>query len=325
MKINIYDKNLNRIAIIGERYVSCFWSEGYNTVQPFTIELQATDEYKKKVKTGCYVGRDDRKSLMIIKSVEEKNGLIVASGKQATRELGDCAFIGTIQAGSNIDTSIKNAYNDSGGFENFVFADSHLNEKYDSEISNKSILELIEIMCQSASIGFRSVKDGSKVAIEFYKPEEKPNLIFSQNFGNVDIDSIVSSEEKYKNYAIVLGLDENESIVRVDVDKTNSETRRSVIVQNTRVKKNDETIEEYKKYLESVGIEELQKSTKSFFCNFSPIEKDFGVRYDLGDVVTALIPENGIKIVSRITKFSQNAKNNATQTTISVGEITIKR
>lgn len=325
MKINIYDKNLNRIAIIGERYVSCFWSEGYNTVQPFTIELQATDEYKKKVKTGCYVGRDDRKSLMIIKSVEEKNGLIVASGKQATRELDDCAFIGTIQAGSNIDTSIKKAYNDSDGFENFVFADSHLNEKYDSEISNKSILELMEIMCQSASIGFRSVKDGSKVAIEFYKPEEKPNLIFSQNFGNVDISSIVSSEEKHKNYAIVLGLDENESIVRVDVDKTGDEIRRSVIVQNKRAKKNDETIEEYKKYLESVGIEELQKSAKTFFCNFSPTENDFGIRYDLGDVVAVLIPENGMKIQARISRFSQNSKGNETRTTVSVGEITITR
>ena len=325
MKINIYDKNLNRIAIIGERYVSCFWSEGYNTVQPFTIELQATDEYKKKVKPGCYVGRDDRKSLMIIKSVEEKDGLIVASGKQSTRELADCSFIGNISAGSDIDTSIKNAYNDSGGLENFVFADSLLNEKYDSEISNKSILELMEIMCQSAGVGFRGVKDGHRVSVEFYKPEEKPNLIFSQNFGNVDINYIVSSEEKYKNYAIVLGLDENESIVRVDVDKTGEEMRRSVIIQNTRVKKNDETVEEYEKYLKSVGVEELQKSTKTFFCNFSPIEKDFGVRYDLGDVVTVLIPENGVKIKARISKFSQNSKGNETRTTVSVGEITITR
>ena len=41
MRLNLYDKDLNRIAVIGSQYVSCLWSEGYNTTQPFTMELQA--------------------------------------------------------------------------------------------------------------------------------------------------------------------------------------------------------------------------------------------------------------------------------------------
>lgn len=60
LSLNLYDRDMNRISIIGGRFVSCMWSEGYNTVQPFTMELMATDEYKKKVKEDCYVGRDDR-------------------------------------------------------------------------------------------------------------------------------------------------------------------------------------------------------------------------------------------------------------------------
>ena len=64
MNLSLYDPQLNRISIIESRFVSCMWSEGYNTTQPFTLELQATAEYKQKVKPDCYVGRDDRKTLM---------------------------------------------------------------------------------------------------------------------------------------------------------------------------------------------------------------------------------------------------------------------
>ena len=109
MNLSLYDSRLERIAIIEARYVSCMWSEGYNTTQPFTMELQETEEYKKKVKPDCYVGRDDRKTLMVIKTVKSENGRIVASGKQAARCLGDVCFEGTIPAGSNLTRSIKTA------------------------------------------------------------------------------------------------------------------------------------------------------------------------------------------------------------------------
>ena len=49
MNLNLYDADLNRIAIIGEQYISCLWSEGYNTIENFSLELIATDEYKRKI------------------------------------------------------------------------------------------------------------------------------------------------------------------------------------------------------------------------------------------------------------------------------------
>ena len=82
MKLNLYNKNLKRIAVIESRYVSCMWSEGYNSTQPFTMELQASDEYKQKVQPDCYVGRDDRKTMMVIKTVKVKDGVLKGGGKQ---------------------------------------------------------------------------------------------------------------------------------------------------------------------------------------------------------------------------------------------------
>ena len=48
MNLNLYDHDLNRIATIGNRFVSCLWSEGYNTTQDFCLELVETEEYTRK-------------------------------------------------------------------------------------------------------------------------------------------------------------------------------------------------------------------------------------------------------------------------------------
>ena len=182
MRLNLYDFNLNRIAIIGSHFVSCLWNEGYNTVGDFVLELQATDEYKRKVNPDCYVGRDDRKTLVVIKSVEVRGGKIIATGKQAARVLDDVAFIGTIPNGVLIDTAIKNAYNNSIKYPHLRFADTNVGVKTTSQISNASLLSVAEELCQETDVGFRVVKDADEMLMEFYQPTENPNLIFSEKY-----------------------------------------------------------------------------------------------------------------------------------------------
>lgn len=326
MKINLYDENLHRIAIIDERFVSCLWSEGYNTAENFTLELQETEEYKKKVKSDCYVGRNDRKTLMVIKTVEIANNKIIASGKQATQVLDDVAFIGTINEGSKIDSSIEKAYNNSSKFKNVEIVSSGLSETYKHQISNKHFLKLCETMCQSEDIGFRSVKNDRTINIEFYKPEQKPNLLFSQKFGNLSIDSIKLSTSVFKNYAIVLGEGEGENRVRVDVDQTNGNERRELIVDAKDIQKEEnETVESYNQRLMARGAEKLLECKKILNVAFMPFAKDFGTKYDLGDILTVLLPEYGIKLQSRVVRFTQKVQNNQTTTTIDVGNLIIKR
>lgn len=326
MKINLYDENLRRIAIIDERFVSCLWSEGYNTTENFTLELQETEEYKKKVKSDCYVGRNDRNTLMVIKTVEIANNKIIASGKQATQVLDDVAFVGTINEGSKIDSSIEKAYNGSNKFKNVEIVSSGLSETYKHQISNKHFLNLCETMCQSEDVGFRSVRNNGVINIEFYKPEKKPNLVFSQKFGNLSIDSIKLSTSVFKNYAIVLGEGEGENRVRVDVDQTNGNERRELIVDAKDIQKEEnETVESYNQRLMARGAEKLLECQKILNVAFTPFAKDFGIKYDLGDILTVYLPEYGMKIQSRVVRFSQKTQNNQTTTSIDVGNLIIKR
>ena len=316
MKINLYDENLRRIAIIDERFVSCLWSEGYNT----------TEEYRKKVRPDCYVGRNDRNTLMVIKTVEIANNKIIASGKQATQVLDDVAFVGTINEGSKIDSSIEKAYNNSSKFKNVEIVSSGLSDTYKHQISNKHFLNLCETMCQSEDVGFRSVRNNGVINIEFYKPEKKPNLVFSQKFGNLSIDSIKLSTSVFKNYAIVLGEGEGENRVRVDVDQTNGNERRELIVDAKDIQKEEnETVESYNQRLIARGVEKLLECQKILNVAFMPFAKDFGTKYDLGDILTVLLPEYGIKLQSRVVRFTQKVQNNQTMTTIDVGNLIIKR
>ena len=326
MNLNLYDRDLNRIAVIGGQYISCFWSEGYNTTENFSVELIETDEYKKKIREDCYIGRDDRNTLMVIKTVQIANGKIVASGKQATRLLEDVAFVGEISSGAYIDKAIKNAYNSSSKYHNVEFTESDLQIAYNEKIGNKSFLELATVMCQSTDVGFRCVKNGKKIFAEFYQPKSKENLVFSEKFGNIFVSSVSLSTEKYKNYAIVLGGGDGKTKTIVSVDATGGGERREIIIDaGSTTKESGETDQNYKARLAAVGMEKIVESQKIFECAFSPSVKDFGTKYDLGDVLTIYLTEYGIVLQARVARFSQKAQGNKIDTTVEVGKIIFKR
>lgn len=326
MKLNIYNENLDRVAIVGDRFVSCYWSEGYNTVENFSLELLSTDEYKKKIKVDYFVGRDDRKTLMIITSVDIKDGTIVATGKQATKVLDDSAFIGTIPAGNTVDETIGIAYNNSERFPSLEFSAGGISLTYGDVCESDSVLNITKNVCQETDTGFKVERNGKSLVFSTYRPEEKENLVFSERFGNLSIDSITSSVAGFKNHAIVVGTFSDGSIIRADVDWSNGERKRQIVVDAAVVsKKEGESNEEIKAKLEARGIDVLLEKTRVFKCAFYPYEKDFGKKYDLGDVLTVYLSEYGVTLKSRVKRFTQKSQENKTTTTIEVGEIVIKR
>lgn len=326
MNLSLYNSAMERVAIIEGRYVSCMWSEGYNSTQPFTMELQETEEFKKKVKPDCFVGRDDRKTVMVIKTVKSKNGRIIASGKQAARCLDDVAFEGSIQAGSNIPKAIKTAYDSGFGYRCFAFPASDLNVTYDHQISNKSILLLCETMCQDADTGFRVVRQGKTLAVEFYRPSVRKNLVLSGRYGNMKVDEITLSTENKKNYAIVLGEGEGESRFRTYVDLSEGDQKRSIFVDARDIlREEEETDESYSERLYARGVEQLLTKQGTWEVALTPLAAEFGARYDLGDIVTVLLSDYGMKINARIQRFTQQQQNNKIDTIVEVGNITITR
>ena len=325
MNLNLYDENLKRISIIGNNFVSCFWAEGYNTTEDFTLEVQATKEYKSKLKPDHYIGRDDRETLMVIKSIQVVGKTIIATGKQATRVLDDVAFVGTLPEGSTIDTSVKSAYNVSSKFHNLEFATTNLGVQYNQQISHKSFLELCTTMCQSEDVGLKVVRQDGGLLAEFYKPELKENIKLSEMFGNVKLNNIILSTENYRNYAIVLGEGEEESRTRIDVDLTNGEKRREIIVDARDIQKEEnETDEQYNGRLYARGVEALIEQQKTWECAILPLAKEFGSKYDLGDILTIVLNEYNLVLQARVSRFTQKQQRNQLETIVEIGNITIR-
>ena len=326
MKIKIYEKDLNSVLFIDVQFVSCLWSEGYNTIGSFCLELIDTAEYRKKIREDFYAGRTDRNTLMVIKTVEFRDGRIIASGKQGTSVLDDVAMIGPIQAGVNIDTAVKNAYNGSTKFRGLNFAETNIGIKSTHQISNASFWDVCSTLCADTDLGIRVKRSPSGLLAEFYKPAENQNLVFSKQYGNLSEPKILLSTEGAKNYAIVFGQGEGANRTYTTVDMTDGKDRRELVVDAKDLQMDDgETMENYLGRLESRGIEKLLEHQNVFSCSFVPNGKDFGVRYDLGDVLTVNLGEYGLKLKSRVAKFTQKSQKNKTETIVEVGKITIVR
>jgi phosphoribosyl-ATP pyrophosphohydrolase len=181
-------------------------------------------------------------------------------------------------------------------------------------------------MCQSEDLGFRVVRSNRTLLVEFYQPEYNQNLVFSENFGNVSVNSVSMSTETTKNYAIVLGAGDGENRKIVYVDKTHGQDRREIIIDAKDIQmEENETEESYNSRLVARGVEKLLEKSGTYSFSFTPHKMDFGVKYDLGDILIVYLSDYGLKLQARVSKFTQKSQNNKMDTTINVGQITIKR
>ena len=322
MKLNLYDKELNRIAFLDENFISCLWKENYNSTGTLTLELPATKELKALVKPDCYVGRWDRDTLMVIKSVTLADNKLTCNGFTADRQLDDVAYIGTINDGAIVVNAIKNAYSKTEGYPLFSIADSDISDKYPSQISHKSILTLLKTMCGAADIGYKAVKVDKTIQIQFYKPGDNNNLKFSKDYGNLQDFSLFHSTAALKNYAIVMGAGEgdNRAKAEVDIRTDKTEQKRAVIIDAKDIQYEDgDTDASYKQKLIARGLEKLLDYQPVKEVDFSPFYT-LGADYDLGDILTALLNDYGLKIKSRITSYTQKQQNNSIQTTVELGD-----
>lgn len=325
MKINIYDEAVNRVLMIGDHYVSCYWVEGFNTTGQFTLELQAKDEYKTKIKRDYFVGRTDRKALMVVTGIEAKNDKIIVSGKTADRVLNDCAMMGRIRSYQDIDTTVKMLYNSSDKISGVEYADTNLGVDASMQISNKDFQTVSLSLAQKNNIGFRVTKGNGVAVAEFYLPQTK-NAVFAEKYGNLVIDRLYFSNEKYKNYAIVLGEGEGESRARVDVDLSNGERKRQIVIDARDIQREEgETDEEYNQRLTDRGVDKLLELTQASAVGITVPPEEFGKYYDLGDIVTVLLDDFGIKFKTYIARVSQKAQRNIITTTVEIGDIAIVR
>lgn len=326
---NVYDKNLNRVGTI-ETWVSLLWQEGYNTVGTFLIECQQTKEVAKLLKIGNYIGRGDFKTLCLIRSVEVRDRLIVANGHSAVNILGERVSTMVID-NQNAEEAMRSLVANMSPWECVENGEiAGIEDVFGRQISDKTVLEYCEEIAEEIDAGFRLRFDkaNKKLLFEVYKPVKNENLIFAVKFGNLAEIIYSETDNQFKNIAVVAGAGEGEARITVTVGDLTATgaARREMYVDARQIQKEEEETEEaYKTRLENEGLEKLAAQIKIENLSAKISSDDFGKKYNLGDVVTCILDDLGVKLDTRIIGFSYVSQNNQTTMELEFGKPIIRR
>ena len=88
MTVSVYNLRLERIGVI-ETWVSLVWQECYNTEGSFQLEVRQRSDLLPLLQEEYYCGLTGHDTLMVLKSVQIKDGAIVVNGFPATHILDD--------------------------------------------------------------------------------------------------------------------------------------------------------------------------------------------------------------------------------------------
>ena len=323
VSLSIYDETLSRVAEIGT-FVSLIWDEKYNDIGKFQLEMQQTSQAANIIKPKRFVGSTGKKTLMYITAVESANKKIIATGFPAVRLLKDRVSVKEIK-NENVETALRGLVSEMNPFPFVSLGEiSGISAVFSNQISDKSLLEYCTEMCQQTNCGFimRHDKQNKKLLFEVYKPEENKALRFSPDYGNLSDESYSVSIGNFKNVAVVAGQGISESRVTVVVGDTETTgLNRNELYCDARFlqQTTDESDADYKKRLENYGFEKLAEQINIEKISFSINPEDFGKKYNLGDVITCMLPTIGVKLKTRITGFSETIQRNKTKFEIDVG------
>lgn len=317
------------------RYKSLRWRPMYD--KPGEFELHTSPSLFPLVERGQLILRPDRpKETVKVEGIEIKNGDLIITGRFLSAVLED-AGIRTLY---NFDCAIEDAmrqlvdeqYNRItrtlpmklaavGGFTITI----------QCQVSLKNLLTVLKAMAKAGGLGFRVYANPEEQVLYFevYEgvdrtegQEDNNRVTFSNVYFNVDSPHYQESEANYKNYAIVCGEGEGTNRVIVEVDRTNGEDRRELIVDARDLSQGEQTTAQYTAVLTQRGNDKLDEHNRiqSFEVGIkSSSQFQYLEDWNLGDIVTGKQTEWGVAVDQRVTEVEEVYENDAMTVTPTLG------
>lgn len=324
--VNVYNLDLERQGMITS-FISLVWEEGYNTEGTFQLECNLQDELLDLLQLEWYCGLTDHDTLMVIKSVEIEDNIIVVNGYPATHIFEDRVSTEVI-SNENAEGAMRSLVEDMDPYPCIELGDeAGLEETFTPETSDQTLLEYFETIAQECELGFRlrHDKENKKLLFEVYKGEENPNAKFSTLYGNMGDISYSLTSNEYKNVAVVAGQGEGDDRVTVfagDTESTGSDRREMYVDARQEQQEEDETDEEYEERLVAYGEEKLIDQIKVESIEFELYDDEI----ELGDIVYCRIPEIGVNATVQVVSIEEESEDNHIKKTATLGTpIVVKR
>lgn len=316
-------------------YNSLRWRRKY--FEPGEIELHTSPAYFTRVQRGQLILRPDRpKEAARVEGVSIKNGDLVITGRFLESMLQDAAITSLYNFNGLLEAAMRQLVAEQYGRVPRVLPlrlgplQGHT-ERIQAQVSLKNLLTVEEAMAKAGGLGFRVYPDPAQKCLffEVYKGVDRTEgqaqnarVVFSDTYHNIDSPEYSENEAAYKNYAIVCGEGEGADRVIVEVDRTNGEDRRELLVDARDLSKGERTAAEYQAELYQRGCDKLDENAlvRNFETGIkSSSQFRYMVDWDLGDIITGEQTEWGMKMDQRATEIEEVYENDAMSVTPTLG------
>lgn len=305
MEIRIYTREMEFQGII-ENQRSLLWNRKYNEAGDFELHTPITPYNVALLKMGNLIWKQGAVDAGIIEGLhieEDVDGNeLVASGRflpaYFDRRLiyPTFDFFGRAEVGMRLlvrDRTVPIPFVQLGVLNDFT-------EAIGFQVTYKNLLSTLQKIAKQEQFGFRLRPDftAKTLTFEVYKgvdrsmgQSDRARVIFSEDFSNMNKALYEENEQVYANVCYVGGRGEGEERQYVVVGDTESEglDRREVFINGSDISPDNITEEEYIAALEQRGYDKLAECARynSLECEAIPYGNfEYGVDYDLGDIVT---------------------------------------
>lgn len=317
MQIVVYDLDLNQVSIL-YTWISLVWKEEYRDTGNFQLELQRVKGMEEIVKPWRYCMLSGSDTVMLILSVEIRENTIIANGCTALHIL-DRRVSTEVISNENAELAMHKLVTNMSPWPKLrVGTPKGYDDTFTRQTSDDSIFNYCREIATDVDMGFKIVKVGKELEFQCYKPEYDPNIRYSDEFGNVGNVKYVVSDRELANVAFVAGaLTESgrTTIYAGDTEATGADRLELYVDARDLQQDEGESLEQYKKKLESRGLKKLAQWIHVESLDFTP----YNDIANLGDLINIKITSLNMKFSVRVMEVEIVHQKNKIERTITVG------
>lgn len=321
MEIRIYNPNLYRLGQL-ENQTSLIWTRKFFEPGQFELHAPITEENLKLLKEDNIIFKKGGKEAGIIEEIEKEENEaineIVAKGRFASSYMDRRLIKSTVNFSGKIEEAMQHLL---GIVEPIPTVNIGELKGFEEEVSfqatMKNLLKIITKLSKAGNIGFRFAPDFKKhmLTFETYKgadrtinQRERPRVIFSESYSNLNNAKYWINKQNFKTLAIVGGEGEGEERVYVTVGGGEGLELREIFVDAKDISSDGLSETEYRAALVQRGQEALNEHIvyESMECEADPaVNFQYLDDYDLGDIVTVKKKKWGVYMNQRITEIQE--------------------
>lgn len=317
------------------QYKSLRWRPMYD--KPGEFELHISPSFFRMVQEGQLVLRADRKKEAVrVEGIDIENGDLIITGRFLSACLEDAAITSAYTFDCTIEEAMRclvaEQYSRVPRILPMELAPAEgFTATIKAQVSLKNLLTVLQTMAKAGGLGFRVYADptAQKLLFEVYEGVDRTEaqgrnerVTFSDAYFNIDNPRYQENEANYKNFAIVCGAGEGMNRTIVEVDRTNGEDRRELLVDARDLSQGNQATAQYQAVLYQRGIEKLNEHNR--IQNFEAgIKSSSQFKYkrdwDLGDTITGKQTVWGVSMDQRVTEVEEVYENDTMTVTPTLG------